>query len=130
MKLLKRFSYYLGGMGIGVIFVIFFLGGKDASCSYFPNARVLKEIRFKHHQYSAEVDQFMQENKLDSTVISKLLNQGDVDFKASQTDTHKPCRVYVINGKYKMQNLQIEVEECKAVDSVAVISKAKFVPKD
>lgn len=126
MKLIHRFGYYLGGLTIGVIFVFFFLSGKKTSCSYFPNARVLKEIRFKQHEYSPQALQFLNDNKIDTIVISKLLHQGSVDFDKSQTHRNDPCRVYVINGKYNKKNLQIEVKECKDTDSIALISKARF----
>ena len=37
-----------------VVFLFMFLSGKDMSCSYFPNARVLKDIRNKPFHYSDE----------------------------------------------------------------------------
>ncbi len=124
MKLIQRFGYYLGGFGIGIIIVLFVLSGKETSCSYFPNARVLKEIRFKTLNYSPEVATYMTQNQIDSIAIGKLLRQGNVDFDASQTDRDNPCRVYVINGTYKSQDLQIQIKECKEVDSIATVIKA------
>lgn len=118
--------YYVGGLGLGILFVIFFLGGKQASCNYFPNARVLQEIRNKEQVISPMVYQFLEENKLDTLAIAKVLGQGKVKFSESQTDHHQPCRVYLINGKYLSRDLQIEVTQCQA-DSLAVISRARFL---
>ncbi len=126
MKLVHRFAYYLGGMSIGIIFVIFFLSGKDASCSYFPNERVLKEIRFRQHEYSPQALSFFQQNHIDTIVVSKLLHQGNVDFNASQTDRDKPCRIYIIKGTHQGQHLQIAVKECKDNRDKATITQAKF----
>ncbi len=131
MKLIQRFGFYLGGFGIGIVFVIFFLSGKNASCSYFPNARVLKEIRFKTQKITPEVRQFFAQNNIDTLVVAKLLQQGSVDFSASQTDRDKPCRIYVIKGTYQQKNIQIKVKECKATDTLAIISNARFyTPKE
>lgn len=127
MKLLRRFTFYLGGFGIGIIFVLFFWGGKKSSCSYFPNSRVLKEMRTKTTQFTPEALQFFQTNQIDTVVIRKFFNQGDIEFEKSQTDREQPCRVYVINGSHQKDRIQIEVEECKKADSIATITKAKFL---
>lgn len=126
MNMIKRFTFYLGGFGIGILIVFFFLSGKDVSCSYFPNARVLNEIRSKNRAFAPEALNFFKENKIDTIAVTKLLNQGSVKFKQSQTDRDKPCRNYVINGSHKQQELQIEVEQCKETDSIATINKARF----
>ena len=54
MKFVHRFAYYSFGLMIGMVFLFMFLNGKDMSCSYFPNARVLKDIRSKPFYYSDE----------------------------------------------------------------------------
>lgn len=128
MSLGKRFIYYLGGFGIGIILVIFFLSGKQTSCNYFPNARVLEEIKNKKQVISPVVYEFLEENNLDTLALTKVLGQGKVKFGESQTDRHRPCRVYLINGKYQSQDLQVEVTQCQA-DSLAVISAARFLEK-
>lgn len=127
MKLLYRFVYYLGGLSIGLVLVFFFLSGKKTQCSYFPNARVLKEIRSKHQNYAPEARAFLEEHKIDTIVIQKLLKQGDVNFSKSQTDRDKPCREYIIDGKHNDETLRINVKECKTTDSLAEISEAKFI---
>ena len=126
MTFLKRFTYYLGGFAIGIIVVFFFLGGKKTSCSYFPNERVLKEIRFKTQEISPQAQEFFTKNDIDTIVINKLLHQGKVDFSNSQTSTKEPCRVYLINGKHLEKDLQIKVEECRDRDSIATLTEARF----
>jgi len=125
MKLIHRFAYYIGGLGIGVLIVIFFLGGQKSSCTYFPNARVLKEIRFRHQVIGTDAKNFFTAQQIDTVVIDKLLRQGKVDFDKSDTDRDAPCRVYVIDGKHRGKTLEINVRECKE-DTLAVISKARF----
>lgn len=127
MNLFKRFVYYFGGFAVGLIFVLFFLGGKKSSCSYFPNARVLKEIRFKQREISPQAAQFFETQKIDTVVIQKLLHQGKVDFTNSQTSSKEPCRVYLINGEHRKQKLQLHIQECKETDSIATITKAELI---
>src|SRR5699024_499927 len=130
MKLIHRFAYYLGGLSIGVIIVFFFFGGRYTSCAYFPNARVLKEIRMMGQKYSPEAINFFTTNHIDTVVVSKFLRQGEVIFDKSQTDREQPCRTYVINGIHQKKHIQIDVKICKS-DSLAIISKAHFfMPKE
>ncbi len=56
MKFAQRFAYYLVGLVIGLFFVALVFSGKDTRCNYFPNARVLNDIRNKPFDYSANAD--------------------------------------------------------------------------
>ncbi len=127
MNLFKRFVYYLGGFAIGLVFVFFFLGGKKSSCSYFPNERVLKEIRFKHREISPLAIDFFETHKIDTVVIRKLLHQGKVDFAKSKTSTQAPCRIYLVDGEHQNRKLRLHIEECKTTDSIATITQAEFI---
>ncbi|HET7361459.1 MAG TPA: hypothetical protein VFI78_05960, partial [Salinimicrobium sp.] len=80
MKLVHRFAYYFGGFTIGLIIVFFVLNQKNVSCAYFPDARVLKHIRTKPRIYSPTALQNIQTFKFDTTQISTILKNGDVDF--------------------------------------------------
>ena len=55
MTLLQRVGYYLGGFSMGLIILAFFLNGKHVSCSYGPEARVLKDISTKKVVYNDAV---------------------------------------------------------------------------
>lgn len=126
MNFFKRIAYYMGGFSVGIIVVLFFLSGKESSCSYFPNARVLKEIRFKQQEIAPEALQFFNTHQIDTLAIGKLLRQGKVNFSKSETSTKKPCRTYFITGDHQGKKLRLQVEECKETDSIATISKAEF----
>lgn len=126
MNLFKRFAYYLGGFSIGVIALFFFWGGKESSCSYFPNARVLKEIRSKEQKITPEAQLFFNEHQIDSIALVKILHQGKVHFDESHKGRKVECRVYVISGMHEEKEVQIEVEECEETRNVATIIEAKF----
>jgi hypothetical protein len=40
------------GLVVGIFFVSLIFSGKDTRCNYFPNARVLNDIRNKPFDYS------------------------------------------------------------------------------
>ena len=59
MKFTQRLGYYLGGFAIGLVILMFFLNGKDASCDYGPNARTVKNISSKPINYSEAASNFL-----------------------------------------------------------------------
>ncbi|AUP77280.1 hypothetical protein [Flavivirga eckloniae] len=112
MKLIQRIGYYLGGFSIGLIILAFFLNGKKTSCSYGPDARVLKNIRSKKIVY----------NNLDSTAINYLLKKGSINFSESKA-RQEPCGVYNIEGSFEKKDIVLIVENC---DSIATITHLKI----
>lgn len=113
----KRFALYGFGFAIGIALVFFFLGGKKASCNWLPNDRMLKIIRSKQINYSAEVQNQLRSANIDTLDINLILDNGDIDFSKSQTKNN-PCRKYLINGIKEQKNMTLTVKIC---DSVATI---------
>ena len=98
MKFYVRFAYYLSGFAIGMIFLLMFLNGKDTGCSYFPNARVLKDIRSKPFYYSDIAKEKMLKKLVDTSDIRKTLTYGNVDFDKSNVKV-KGGKLYIIEGQ-------------------------------
>jgi len=104
-----RFAYYLFGFAIGIFFVAMVYGGKNASCNYFPNARVLNDLRTKPFQYSKEASIILAEKWIDSIDIKNTLEFGDVDFDQSNRP-FEGGKLYIIEGKTtKSQAIILEV---------------------
>ncbi len=99
MKFVQRFAYYLVGLVIGCFFVALVYSGKDTRCNYFPNARVLNDIRNKPFEYSERASKVLAESWIDTTDIKNCLEFGDVDFDKSDTEFGKNVKLYVIEGK-------------------------------
>jgi len=118
----RRFTLFGFGFIIGIILLLFFLNGKNASCDFFPNERMLKILRNKHRVYSEDVLQLMTTNKIDSTAIDYLLINGDIDFSKSKVH-QKPCRYYWIDGFILEKESSIYVQNC---DSVVTIQHLYF----
>lgn len=117
MKFIHRLAYYLGGFSIGLVILAFFLSGKKTTCDYSPDARVLKNIRNKERGYSKDALENMARFQIDSSHISTILNQGDVNFSKSNTNLDS-CKTYFITGIASEKNLELLMENC---DSLATV---------
>lgn len=122
MTLIQRIGYYLGGFSIGLVILAFFLNGKKTSCSYGPEARVLKNINTKKIIFSDYVDLQINNKVIDSAQIRTILKKGDINFSESNTRL-KPCGIYIVEGDYNDENLTLTVENC---DSIATITHLKI----
>lgn len=122
MRIRQRFLFYGIGFGIGIILLLFFLGGKRTACDYGPNARVLKNIRIKKRIVSEMSQQQLQNHQLDTAAISVLLRNGNVLFSESNT-TLDSCKIYVIKGTARKKELKMTVQNC---DSLATVQKVEF----
>ncbi|OMQ09006.1 DUF4258 domain-containing protein [[Flexibacter] sp. ATCC 35103] len=98
MKFAHRFAYYLVGLVMGCFFVALVFSGKDTRCNYFPNARVLNNLRTKPFQYSEKAIQTLNEKWIDTADIKNTLKFGDVDFDQSNV-SFKKGKLYIIEGK-------------------------------
>jgi hypothetical protein len=117
MKFAQRFAYYLVGLVIGLFFVAMVFSGKDTRCNYFPNSRVLNDLRTKPFDYSEKASQVLAEDWIDTIDIKNTLEFGDVDFDKSNTEFRK-AKIYVIEGKtIKNQEIILKVRnlEHKAI---------------
>lgn len=123
MHILKRVGYYLGGFSIGLILLAFFFSGKKTSCSYFPQERVLKNLRIKPYTLGPTATLDLTSMQLDTVTVNRLLQLGEVDFGASET-RREPCGYYVILGESEQgQPLKMELENCEK--EVMIVSLQK-----
>lgn len=120
MNLKRRFTFFGFGFFLGILALLFFLNGKEASCNYLPNARMLEILRGKHRAYTAEVQEIMTRQQIDSSEIALFLSHGDIDFSKSKP-RQEPCRYYWINGFIKEKASSIYVENCDTLVTVQKI---------
>ena len=81
-----------------------FLNGKRTSCSYFPDARVMKDIRMKKRYYSDQALRNLQELNIDTATVTQILHTGDVDFGRSNTELDS-CNLYLVTGTHMERDL-------------------------
>jgi hypothetical protein len=109
MKFAHRFAYYLIGLIMGSFFVAAVFSGKDTRCNYFPNARVLNDLRNKPFHYSDKASQILSEKWIDTIDIKNTLKYGDVDFDKSKIEVGSG-KLYIIDGKTsKNQEITLQV---------------------
>ncbi len=109
MKFSHRFAYYLIGLIMGSFFVAAVFSGKDTRCNYFPNARVLNDLRNKPFHYSDKASQILAEKWVDTSDIKNTLKYGDVDFDKSNVKVGSG-KLYSIDGKtIKNQEITLQV---------------------
>lgn len=98
MKFFQRFAYYFVGLIMGLFFISMVFSGKDTRCNYFPNARVLNDLRNKPFNYSPKANQVLSESWIHTTDIKNSLEHGDVDFDQSNIAVGNGKK-YIIEGK-------------------------------
>ena len=121
MHIAKRFGFYGFGFIIGLLLLFFFLNGKKAGCDYGPDARVLKNIGLKQLQFDERVEDMLNSKTIDSTTISLILKQGDVNFSESNTKL-ETCKIYVIEKAVEDKEIALTVENCKQIATIKNIS--------
>ncbi|MFY7669900.1 DUF4258 domain-containing protein [Tenacibaculum sp. MEBiC06402] len=115
MQLLKRIGFYMIGVALGTLAVSFFWKNKNVTFDYGMDARTLKSIRIKKRLFSDEALKTMELHKIDSTNISLILKNGDVNFGKSKP-RQRPCAEYYVTS----EKLDLYVIRC---DSTATIDK-------
>ena len=112
---IKRLGYFMVGLSIGIVFLTFFLKKKTeetgVSFCYFPNCRVLKDLRSKPIVYSDGISEMLQNKELDTLDINHFFTEGDINFGSSDTKS-KPCKTYFIEGEIDAKELTMEVKNC------------------
>ncbi len=119
MSIWRRLLYYALGVGLGLLMVIFFFGDRDIGCSYFPNDRVLSDLRKKEVRVSASVRSSGWASKLDSNLIAMILLSGDIDFSKSSTKGEDSCNTYWID--YEDEELGMLHTQWANCDSTAYL---------
>ncbi|HAD97759.1 MAG TPA: hypothetical protein DCG19_10160 [Cryomorphaceae bacterium] len=123
MPVWKKILYYLIGVGLGIFMVSFLFGGRKIECSYFPNDRVLYDLRKKDRVVTDEVLAQLSGEGMDTSDISMLLTSGNVDFEKSKTKGDS-CHIYWIDSdKEHKRPFSAEVRNC---DSVATVLNINF----
>lgn len=120
MNFWKRLRFYLIGVSIGVVFVLFFFGPRAVSCSYFPNSRALEEAKIYPMSFSEQAQATIQSEGIDSIFLknelfkrSKITNFGTDEVRAT------PCRTY-----------RAQYREEKSYDMVYEICKKQTLIKE
>lgn len=120
MEFYKRVWWYIFGVGIGVIMVMFLFGSrKDIVFNYFPNARVKGNLLSKHIDYDSITLKKLDALKLDTSNVYMLLKNGSVDFSKSNTKLDS-CKTYYIEN----DKINVVFENCDSIVKILTIGIA------
>lgn len=113
MALLRRFGWFLVGVTIGTILVVFFFGDRDIQCSYFPNDRLLADLRKKEVVFSGEVRCQNECAGVDTGFYNVVFRNADVDFGYNQRGTDHECNEYKLDYEDERGGHIFFVENCQ-----------------
>ena len=102
MSFLKRLSYYLVGFLVGIVFLVFFLSGKNTRCTYTPDARVMNDFFKKEWAFNTLTN--------DSIDRSQFLKGGDIIFSKSRVGLDS-CNVY----RLRLPHAVYDVQNCDSI---------------
>ena len=109
-----RLPFFLFGLLLGCFLVFFFLKKKDVALNYFPNERVLSQIKRKKITYAATI------KSTDTLLCQKILRQGSVIFSESNVNKYNKCNNYKVS--LEKENVSIRIDLC---DSIAFVTELK-----
>lgn len=122
MAFLRRLGWYLVGLSIGIVFLVFFLkkksGEEGIEFCYFPNCRVLKDMRSK----TLIFDDNLPEQYKDTLLVKAFLTDGDIDFGSSDTKS-EPCKTYVIRSSIDGTEFTLTIKNCPNEAVVETLEK-------
>ena len=105
MSFLKRLYFFLFGLSIGIMILIFVINKKDTRFNYSPNKRVLNDIYKKNWVFSNQTMIFHKDKKF-------FFKKYDVNFSKSNVKLDT-CKVYIIETEMKNKKVIYQVENCK-----------------
>ena len=102
MKFQFRLAYYIFGLFLGGVFVMWYLKAKatdrGVEFCYLPNCRVLKDLRSKSLEIDSLAQHALNEKWVTLEDVRKSLTYGDVDFGKSNK-SYRKGKIYIIEGK-------------------------------
>ncbi|MEM7485153.1 MAG: DUF4258 domain-containing protein [Bacteroidota bacterium] len=124
MAFLRRLGWYLVGLSIGIVFLVFFLKKKSGESGidfcYFPNCRVLKDMRSKPLVFSGAIGKTAK----DSLMVRSFLTDGNIDFGKSDTKSEW-CKTYFVENEIDGEDWILEVKSCKQEVKIETVEKVK-----
>ena len=118
MKFIHRLGFYIVGFSIGLIFLMFFFSGKKTSFSYFPNARIIKNISAKKIIFSPEIINDIVSFKIDTNEFYSILKNSKVKGRFENNIIDK-CKLYTIESNKHV----FKINNCKNIAEVKNILK-------
>lgn len=122
MKFTKRLRLYLTGFLMGCLLVVFFFNERlSVLTSWLPNNRVLFRIETTLNDTTDLAKCQMECLKVDTAMINYAYQEGDVQFRMSETRVDP--MIYVIDTRYEDRLVRLFFE---TAESSAVLSRVEL----
>ena len=114
MKFKNKIKFFSFGLLLGTFFLVTILNGKNVSCNYGPESRVINNLRQKKWTFDNE------KKALDTFDLFDFLENSKVVFNKSNTKKDS-CKVYYLKGINKYEGIIINAENCSKIVTVKMI---------
>jgi hypothetical protein len=114
---LRRFFFYLIGIGFGIVASMLFFGDRDIDFSYLPNARTVKHLRAQELQFSEKAKCQLNCLGLTESSFERVFKDSDLDVDFGASDVKGQCRTYLIEvEEAKFSNFN--VDDCDSLTTI------------
>jgi len=114
---LRRFFFYLIGIGFGIVASMLFFGDRDIDFSYLPNARTVKHLRAQELQFSEKAKCQLNCLGLTESSFERIFKDADLDVDFGASDVKGQCRTYLIEVEdAKFSNFN--VDDCDSLSTI------------
>ena len=115
--MLRRFFFYLIGIGFGIVASMLFFGDRDIDFSYLPNARTVKHLRAQELQFSEKAKCQLNCLGLTESSFERVFKDSDLDVDFGASDVKGQCRTYLIEvEEAKFSNFN--VDDCDSLTTI------------
>ena len=115
--MLRRFFFYLIGIGFGIVASMLFFGDRDIDFSYLPNARTVKHLRAQELQFSEKAKCQLNCLGLTESSFERVFKDSDLDVDFGASDVKGQCRTYLIEVEdAKFSNFN--VDDCDSLTTI------------
>lgn len=115
--MLRRFFFYLIGIGFGIVASMLFFGDRDIDFSYLPNARTVKHLRAQELQFSEKAQCQLNCLGLTESSFERIFKDSDLDVDFGASDVKGQCRTYLIEVEdAKFSNFN--VDDCDSLSTI------------
>lgn len=119
--MLRRFFFYLIGIGFGILASMLFFGDRDIDFSYLPNARTVKHLRNQEFVISEKAKCQLSCLGLTESSFEKIFKDSDLDVDFGASDVKGQCRTYFIEVEdAKFSNFNID--DCDSLSTLLSVS--------
>jgi hypothetical protein len=114
---LRRFLFYLIGVGFGVIASMLFFGDRDVDFSYLPNARTVKHLRNQNFKISDKAQCQLRCVGMNESSFEKVFRDADLDVNFGDSDVDGHCKTYLIEVD-EQKFTSFTIDDCDSLSTL------------